>query len=150
MAKTGPKTAAELAPGPIIPGKRLPPPADLSPEEQGHWIEITRALPFDWFGPENTPLLRELSRHIGFADFLAGQITALRAKLAELDDPKELRQADAALARTLRLHGRQSEHIGTISTRLRLTQRSRYARADAAYSASKDAGPCPKPWDWRS
>jgi hypothetical protein len=149
-----PKSRAELAVGPIIPGARLPPPADLEPEEQGHWLMITGALPSDWFGPENTPLLRELCRHIAYADWLAQDITRLRrklAELAELGDPKQLRQAEAAMSRTLRLHGRQSEHIGNVSTKLRLTKLSRYGRADAAGSATRDAAPYPKPWtDWRS
>jgi hypothetical protein len=149
-----PKSRAELAVGPIIPGARLPPPADLEPEEQGHWLMITGALPPDWFGPENTPLLRELCRHIAYADWLAQDITRLRrklAELAELGDPKQLRQAEAAISRTLRLHGRQSEHIGNVSTKLRLTKLSRYGRADAAGSATRDATPYPKPWtDWRS
>jgi hypothetical protein len=152
MAKTGRKSAAELAAGPIIPGQRPAPPDDLEPAEQATWIAIVGSLPTDWFAPTNLPLLKELCRHIAYADWLAQDITRLQRKLAELEggDAKELRQAEAALARTLRLHGSQTERIGNISTRLRLTQRAQYRRADAAYSAAKDAAPYPKPWDWRS
>jgi hypothetical protein len=146
-----PKSAAERI-APIMPGARPPPPADLTAEEQAHWVKIVGSLPTDWFGPANFPLLRELCRHIAYAGWLAQDITRLRRKLADLDgDEMASRQAESALSRSLRLHGKQSEHIGTISTRLRLTQRSRYGRADAAGSASRDAGNYPKPWeDWRS
>jgi hypothetical protein len=50
----------------------------------------------------------------------------------------------------LRAHSLQSERIGNISTKLKLTQRSRYSRSDAAAAATRDASPYPKPWDWRS
>jgi hypothetical protein len=43
--KLGRKSAADL--GPIIPGveTRPPPPDDLLPAEQAHWIAIAAALP---------------------------------------------------------------------------------------------------------
>jgi hypothetical protein len=139
--KPGRKTAAEL--GPIIPGQRPAPPDDLTPEEQGHWLTITGSLPTDWFTPCNLPMLKELCRHIHYADFLAREITQLRRLEGNA-------KTEAALRDVLRAHSLQSERITNLSTKLKLTQRSRYARADAAYSASKDAGPYPKPWDWRS
>jgi hypothetical protein len=143
MAQPGRKSAAELAVGPIIPGARPPPPDDLEPEEQATWTAITASLPSDWFTPCNLPMLKELCRHIGYAKALAQDIARLRKR----DDP----EAEAMLRDTLRAHSLQSERIGNISTKLKLTQRSRYGRSDAAYSASKDAGPYPKPWlDWRS
>ena len=73
---------------------------------------------------------------------LAEQITRLRKLEGE--------KAEAALRDTLRAHSLQSERIANISTKLRLTKLSRYDRADAAGSATRD-GPYPKPWlDWRS
>jgi hypothetical protein len=150
MAKSGPKSAAELAAGPIIPGQRPAPPDDLSPEEQATWLAIVGSLPTDWFAPTNLPMLKELCRHIAYADWLAQDITRLRRKLAESDgDEKASRQAEGALARTLRLHGSQTDRIGNISTRLRLTQRAQYRRADAAAVGAQNAA-YPKPWDWRS
>jgi hypothetical protein len=82
--------------------------------------------------------------------WLAKDIASLRKKIDKADnDEKELRRCEAVLARTLRLHGNQTERIGNISTRLRLTQRAQYRRADAAAVGAENA-PYPKPWDWRS
>jgi hypothetical protein len=142
--KPGRRSAAELAVGPIIPGARPPPPADLEPVEQATWTAITASLPTDWFTPCNLPMLKELCRHIHYADLLAREITRLRKLEGDA-------KTEAALRDELRAHSLQSERIANLSTKLKLTQRSRYARADAAYSASKDAGPYPKPWtDWGS
>jgi hypothetical protein len=142
--KPGRKSAAELAVGPIIPGARPSPPDDLEPAEQATWREITASLPADWFTAETIPMLRELCRHIHYAAELAKDITRLRKLESNA-------RTDAMLRDVLRAHALQSERIGNISTKLRLTKLSRYARADAAYSASKDAGPYPKPWtDWGS
>ena len=65
------KSAAELAVGPILPGARPPPPADLEPEEQTTWLEITAGLPSEWFTACNLPMLKELCRHINYASWLA-------------------------------------------------------------------------------
>ena len=53
------------------------------------------------------------------------------------------------LCRLLRSHGYQTERIGNLSTKLRLTKQSRYD-ASSAYRAAKDAGSAmKKPWlDW--
>ena len=53
------------------------------------------------------------------------------------------------LCRLLRSHGYQTERIGNLSTKLRLTKQSRYD-ASSAYRAAKDAGSVmKKPWlDW--
>jgi hypothetical protein len=121
----------------------------LEPAQQARWVEIVGSLPPDWFGPANFPLLRQLVRHIGFADDLTADISRLRSVLATATDSKELRQAAIALQHALRAHGFQSQHIASLSGKLRLTQRSKYARADAAYSASKDGGYRKRPWeDW--
>ena len=139
------KSAAELAVvGAIIPGARPPPPDDLQPEEKTTWTTITASLSSDWFTACNLPMLKELCRHIAYADWLAQDITRLRKLEGNAKTEATLRDA-------LRAHGLQSERIANLSTKLRLTQRSRYARADAAGSATRDASPYPKPWlDWRS
>ena len=143
MGRFGPKSAAEWD-GPIMPGARPEPPEDLEPEEAAEWLAITRQLPSDWFTSETVPLLRELCRHIVYARGLAKDITRLKRKLSPDEaDRKELRAL-------LDAHGSQSSHIATLSTRLKLTKQSRYARADAAGSATRDALPGRKPWeDWR-
>jgi hypothetical protein len=145
MAKLGRKSSAELL-GPIMPGveTRPPPPDDLLPAEQAHWIAIVAALPPDWFNGGSAPLLKQLCRHIHNADLLAQDIAQERGALAA-GEPK----ARSALLRALRCHGYESDRIISLSTKLRLTKLSRYARADAAHAAARDAGSSPPPWtDW--
>jgi hypothetical protein len=118
---------------PIIPGRRPPPPDDLTAEQQAIWASIKARLPVNWFNAENYPLLRELARHCDYADMLAGKIEQARAA----DNPETLRTL-------LRAHAIQSERIAILSTKLRLTKASRYTRdGEAAAIASRDA---PKPW----
>jgi hypothetical protein len=120
---------------PVIPGKRPPPPDDLTAEQQAIWSSITGRLPADWFNAENYPLLRELARHVDYSNWLAGAIEKVRATAP--DDLEGLRTL-------LRAHALQSERIAILSTKLKLTQRSRYTRdGEAAAIASRDA---PKPW----
>jgi hypothetical protein len=145
MAKPGPKSSAELL-APIIPGaeSRPPPPADLQPAEQAHWIAIAAALPADWFNGGSAPLLKQLVRHINNADLLAQDIAQARGALAA-GEPK----ARSALLQALRCHASESDRIVSLSTKLRLTKLSRYARADAAHAAARNAGSSPDPWtDW--
>ena len=141
MAKLGRKSSADML-GPIMPGidTRPPPPDDLLPAEQAHWIAIVAALPPDWFNGGSWPLLVQLCRHIHSADELAKDIARLRAEPKV--DAKELRRA-------LQAHGYQTDRIVSLSTKLRLTKLSRYARADAAHAAARNAGSSPDPWtDW--
>jgi hypothetical protein len=140
MAKPGPKSANELL-GPIIPGMRPPPPDDLDPAEKAAWQEITARLPMDWFTGENAPMLKELCRHIGYANMLAGEIAAIRSITGKASMRDELQAL-------LRAHGYQSERIGNLSTKLRLTKQSRWSGAKADQQARK-IGAGPKPWeDW--
>jgi hypothetical protein len=142
VTKLGRKSAEDL--GPIIPGveHRPPPPDDLQPEEQAHWVAITGALPADWFNGGSWPLLKQLCRHIHNSDLLAADIAQLRAE-PEVDT-KALRQA-------LRMHAAESDRIVSLSTKLKLTQKSRYARNDAAYAGARGAASSPDPWtDWGS
>jgi hypothetical protein len=123
---------------PIIPGERPSPPAELSPAQQAIWAAIVARLPLGWFTGENLPMLRELVRHIDFANWLAVDIEEARASPG---DPKD------RLA-LLRAHGYQTERIGNLSTKLRLTKASRYTRdAEAAAIAARNAPDGVNPWD---
>ena len=53
------------------PGQPPPPLSDLEPVEQDTWCEITARLPPDWFTAEQKSLLKELCRHVHYADELA-------------------------------------------------------------------------------
>jgi hypothetical protein len=146
VTKLGRKSAADL--GPIIPGveRRPPPPDDLAPEEQAHWVAITASLPADWFNGGSWPLLKQLCRHINNANELAKDIARLRGELAA-GEPKA--RLSALLRQMLRMHGFETDRIVSLSTKLKLTKLSRYARSDAAYAGARDAGSSPPPWsDW--
>jgi hypothetical protein len=149
VTKLGRKSAEDL--GPIIPGveRRPPPPDDLDPAEQAHWAAITGALPWDWFNGGSWPLLKQLCRHINNADELVQDIACLRRELAAAEPkarPGVLRQ----VLRMQRAHGFETDRIVSLSTKLKLTKMSRYARSDAAYAGAKDTPAGIEPWnDWK-
>ena len=147
VTKLGRKSAADLG-GPIIPGveRRPPPPDDLEPAEQAHWLAITASLPPDWFATGSWPLLKQLVRHINNADELAKDIARLRGEQAE---GKSKLGLSPRLRQTLRAHGFETDRVISLSTKLKLTKMSRYARNDAAFAGARDAGSSPPPWrDW--
>jgi hypothetical protein len=140
----------------VVPGTRIPPPPELNELESAIWRAIVERLPADWFTAENTPLLKELCRHIGHADALSLDIAAVRAVLAGLpasglapsEAAKEFKRATADYHALLRLHAFQTERIGNLSTKMRLSQQTRLA--PAVSRAKADQTPAgPKPWqDW--
>jgi hypothetical protein len=147
VTKLGRKGVADL--GPIIPGveTRLPP---LQPEERTHWLAITGALPADWFNGGSWPLLKQLCRHINNADELAQDIAHLRGELA-VAEPKARPGVLRQMLRMQRAHGFETDRIVSLSTKLKLTLKSRYGRNDAAYAGAKGTATSPDPWtDWGS
>lgn len=141
--------------GPLIPGaERMPPPIELLEAERKIWRDITGRLPPEWFTADNSPLLKELCRHIAYADELAVDMQALRVKKAEVargsGSVKARTAAVAALTADLhvllRLHGYQSERIGNLATKLRLTNQSRW-QATTADDQRMRAATGPKPWE---
>ena len=113
---------------------------------------------------ENIPMLRELCRHICYARELAKQVVKVRAEIQAFMEGSAADTAGSMgiaergriqaglrdeLCKLLRSHGYQTERIGNLSTKLRLTKQSRYD-ASSAYRAAKDAGSTmKKPWlDW--
>jgi hypothetical protein len=148
VTKLGRKSAEDL--GPIIPGSetRPPPPDDLDPAEQATWAAITGALPADWFNGGSWPLLKQLCRHIHNADELAQDVAQLRRELAA-GEPKARSSALREMLRMQRSHGFETDRIVSLSTKLKLTLKSRYGRNDAAYAGAKGAATSPDPWtDW--
>ena len=147
MVQPGPKSAASLA-AVAIPTPRPEPPDDLSEQERHEWETITARLPVDWFTHETFPMLRELCRHIRFARELGAEGSRLLVLAKEEPDPKTAARLWQRVRATLRSHGAQTDRIVSLSTKLRLTKMSRYARADAAFAGSR-GGNAPKPWeDW--
>jgi hypothetical protein len=155
--KPGRKSTYDML-APMIPGQSLPPPEDLEPDQQLEWEAITARLPADWFSGENIPMLKELCRHITYARELAVEIAEVKAMLsevvagiaAEAEKSNVMAAGRKELCGLLRAHGYQSERIGNLSTKLRLTKLSRYGDAKTAARAARDAGGTwPKPWaDW--
>jgi hypothetical protein len=151
-----PRTSAAAASSPLIPGKRRPAPPELDAREAKIWTEIARRLPDNWFTTDNAPLLKELCRHIRHADDLATDLALARAAVNEIRatpqrDPvgKLLAEAKKELYSLMRLHGYQSERIGNLATKLRLTNQARYEPSRARAEAAKTASSYPEPWsDW--
>ena len=141
--------ANQYALSPTIPGKRRAPPPELNEREAKTWREIVARLPPGWFTSDNSAVLKELCRHVRLSDDLTADIATARAAV---DDARRASISTGKLLRDylvlLRAHALQSERIGTLSTKLRLTNQSREAKA--ARSQADAASTYPEPWnDWR-
>ena len=131
-----------------FPGSVPAPPADLEPESKATGSRSSGSLPPDSFAPEKR---RSSGNFAGISPMPTGSPRTSRGfgrKLADLGggEPKEPRQAEAALARTLRAHSLQTERIGGISTQLRLTQMRPLRRVPTRPVRRRGTGPYPKPW----
>jgi hypothetical protein len=143
------------------------PPPELEPVEADIWRSITAKLPGDWFAPETVPMLKELCRHIRHANDLAVDLSLARYAIQALrDDPKAgaagipytlaerlamISEASKSMERLLRTHGYQSERIGNLATKLRLTNQAKVPAASAARKARDEmkTDPAKQPWnDW--
>ncbi len=142
--------------GPILPGvprKRSPPPPELDPREAKIWRDITRSLPADWFTSGNHLLLKELCRHVRLSDDSMVDIALARAAVDEVmatpkPPPKLLIEALKKYRAALQSHALQSERIASLSTKLRITNQSRYAPRVAG-TAANTVSAYPEPWiDW--
>jgi hypothetical protein len=140
--------------GPILPGttKRPSPPPGLDAREAVIWRQVTKRLPADWVNV-GEPLFRELCRHIALANTLMEDIARARARIDELrtsEQPtsKLLLDAMKNYRVLLRLHALQSQQIGTLSTKLRLTPQARYQPSTAKARATEELEGI-APWnDW--
>lgn len=146
-----------------LPPARAPldPPPGLDEPERAIWQGIVAKLPGDWFAPEAIPLLKELVRHVRNADDLAIDLASVRAgrkliEAAELTVPErtaQLRDNSKALHALLRAQGYQSERIGNLATKLRLTNQSKDLVTAAARKRAdqRPTTAAAKPWeDWRN
>jgi hypothetical protein len=141
--------------GAVIPGseRRPSPPAQLDARERAIWTKITTRLTAEWFTAETQPMLTELCRHIRIADDLSTDRVLARAAIDEIrktpePDAEALAAATQEYRAVLRAHGYQTERIGNLATKLRLTPQARYAPSSAKREAGK-VSPYPEPWlDW--
>jgi len=136
----------------------LEPPPELSEPEQNVWRKIVASQAPGWFTDGNAPLLRELCRHIQQTERIMADLAAIeKASETALDrttvDPVKLElMIEVARSRTalIKLHVQVSRQIGDLSTRLRLSNQSRYEGVRAKSEAEKEApSSIPEPWlDW--
>jgi hypothetical protein len=144
---------SQYASGPFIPGneRRPSPPAHLDTRERRIWSAITARLPADWVTAESEPMLKELCRHIRIADDLWVDLAQARTAIDEARKMPEpaaelLAEATQEYRAVLRAHGYQTERIGNLSTKLRLTPQARYAPSTAKREAAKTIEGI-APWD---
>jgi hypothetical protein len=96
-------------------------------------------------------MLKELVRHIRIADDLWVDLAQARAAIDELrkapePDAESVAEATREYRAVLRAHGYQTERIGNLATKLRLTPQARYAPSTASREAAKTIDGL-APWD---
>ena len=128
----GPKPRQQFA---VIPGQGRPnPPPGVHKLEAKIWRRIVDSMPDGYFGPEVQPLLRCLCSHIATSEVLQVKITQLR-------DQEDWEQLD----QVTRLMERASKMVGEISTKLRLTPKSKWGQEVA--STKQALNSAKKPWN---
>lgn len=151
--------------GVFIPSERPEPPPELREQEAAVWRRITGRLPPDWIAADNEPLLKELCRHVIHADELSARLEDTRQAMAGLReliktggviDVQTLQARETLIELSkiemslLRAHGYQSERIGNLATKLRLTNQAQEQPKKAATRRS-EVPDGPKPWEgWES
>jgi hypothetical protein len=130
----------QYASGPIIPGRRRPPPDGMDAEELELWTQLTSNLPAErvdvWF----EILARPLIRHIRYATELGHMIDDMLPPNPTPVDPdrKMLRQL-------LTAHGGETGRMADLRGKLRLLPINRYFK-DSAVLRTRTG---PEPWnDW--
>ena len=115
---------------------RLAAPTSLTGRQKELWAEIVSAKPADWFTVDAQSLLVGYVRAIASHDYISLQIDAV-----ECGREMDMQDVDKLYS----MQERQAKLIQTFSTKLRLTQQSRYTPAAAATAAGKASST--HPWD---
>jgi hypothetical protein len=103
---------------------RLQPPADLGAAQQQIWHQTVNALPSDWFGGEQVPILTAYCNH-------TARLAQLEQAIAKLADPTG---DDLAVFSCLsKLASGESAKVAMHARSMRLTQQSRL-KAETASS----------------
>ena len=95
--------------------ERPPPPKHLSAAAKREWIAIVGRMPADWFPRETHPMLTQLVRLITTANDIDKRLRARDLKPADFKDLFKM-QREVSVA------------IATLSTRMRISQQSKYDR----------------------
>ena len=120
MDQRGRKSTAALATvTKLSQGKRLAPPAHLSAEERAIWRETVDNRPWDWFGPEQVPLLEAYCRHLAYASCIGRALKKMT--VTGLLDKDQVQHH----AKLLVMHGRETKAATLLAGQMRLTNQSR-------------------------
>jgi hypothetical protein len=130
----------QYAAGPIIPGRRPPPPDDLDAEELELWTQLTSNLPAERIDVWFEILARPLIRHIRYATELGHMIdTMLRPDAPKTDPTRQM------LRQLLTAHGAETGRMADLMGKLRLLPVNRYFKDSATLRTPTG----PEPWlDW--
>ncbi|HEY1723970.1 MAG TPA: hypothetical protein VGF89_01000 [Steroidobacteraceae bacterium] len=139
MDKPGRKSAAErhLASVTVLPVGQLKPPDELTEEQGKIWTEIVQSKPDDWFGRDSHALL---------VNYCIAVIRR-RAITREIERKMGLKRPNVGqLEKLHEMERRQIATISSLSTKMRLSQQSKYGPR-AADTASKHYPGVQKPWE---
>jgi hypothetical protein len=100
---------------PVEAVERQRPPHDLTDEETEVWVAIVAAEPADWFSVSSRPVLTQYCRH-----------TVHARRIAELLERASSRKDFTVqdYDRLLRMQERESRSIGSLVTKMRITNQS--------------------------
>jgi hypothetical protein len=129
------KSMAHIIELPVERGRLRP--DKMRPQERAVWHSIVDAMPSGYFGPENAHLLKMLCSHVVTAEVVAAELAAAR----DADDMEKVGTLSA-------IHARTSLTIGNLSTRLKLTPKSRYSQEQASHRVRLNSST--RPWDMKS
>ena len=117
MKQRGRQSAAALTvvTGPVETIPRADAPYDLTDEQTEEWRKVVNRLPADWFPAETHAMLAQYCRHVVAARRIAQLIGA-----EESSEKLDLSTYDGLL----KMQERESKAIGTLATRMRITQQS--------------------------
>jgi hypothetical protein len=138
MNKRGPKSPNDLMA--VTHETRIGPPATLSDAERFVWLELTNAVPANFFTEIHRPMLEMYCRHVAFHKVLSEQ--ALAFELAWLADPDGLKRYNLML----QMVERESRAASALATRLRITKQATEHRETAGRAQVNHVSGT-KPWD---
>jgi hypothetical protein len=139
MDQRGRKSVSSMSiASPVQEIRRHAPPEGLSDLETEIWVMVVDALPADWFGRDQLPLLLAYCKHAARAQLLDQEIDEFDPKWLKDDDG--LKRYDKLLG----MRERETRQITTLARSMRITQQSRTHKDKAGSMARKGGGG--KPW----
>ena len=112
-------------------------PPSLTAQQATLWRTILVSKPSDWWDQSSLPLLANLVRHLTTYDQICEQL--------ERYDMGDVEKVDI-VNKLLAMRDREGKAVASLSTKMRLTQQSKYEPQRAQHIAMR-GGRVPKPWD---